>query len=100
MAINRALRFDRGRRVELEGLVTCCLSFSLSISLSLSLRMGINSALRFDRRPAPDALGLCRRLLRPADLCSQFKKNYFTEMCSGSEAGSFLRLIDFCITQL
>jgi hypothetical protein len=23
--------------------------------------------------------------------------NYFTEMCSGSEAGSFLRLIDFCI---
>jgi len=26
--------------------------------------------------------------------------NYFTEMCSGSEAGSFLRLIDFCITQL
>jgi len=26
--------------------------------------------------------------------------NYFTEMCSGSEAGSYLRLIDFCITQL
>ena len=25
---------------------------------------------------------------------------YFTEMCSGSEAGSYLRLIDFCITQL
>jgi len=31
---------------------------------------------------------------------SQFKNNYFTEMCSGSEAGSYLRLIDFCITQL
>ena len=30
----------------------------------------------------------------------QFKNNYFTEMCSGSEAGSYLRLIDFCITQL
>jgi len=28
------------------------------------------------------------------------KNNYFTEMCSGSEAGSYLRLIDFCITQL
>ena len=26
---------------------------------------------------------------------SQFEKNYFTEMCSGSEAGSYLRLIDF-----
>jgi len=31
---------------------------------------------------------------------SQFKNNYFTEMCSGSEAGSYLRLIDFGITQL
>ena len=26
--------------------------------------------------------------------------NYFTEMCSGSEAGSYFRRIDFCITQL
>ena len=26
---------------------------------------------------------------------SQFKNNCFTEMCSGSEAGSYLRLIDF-----
>jgi len=24
----------------------------------------------------------------------QFENNYFTEMCSGSEAGSYLRLID------
>ena len=24
-----------------------------------------------------------------------FENNYFTEMCSGSEAGSYLRLIDF-----
>ena len=31
---------------------------------------------------------------------SQFKNNYFTEICSGSETGSYLRLIDFCITQL
>jgi len=31
---------------------------------------------------------------------AQFKNNCFTEMCSGSEAGSYLRLIDFCITQL
>ena len=26
--------------------------------------------------------------------------NHFTEMCSGSEAGSYLRRIDSCITQL
>jgi len=30
--------------------------------------------------------------------CSMFGRNYFTEMRSGSEAGSYLRLIDFCIT--
>ena len=28
-------------------------------------------------------------------VCSQFEDNHFKEMCSGSEAGSFLRLIDF-----
>jgi len=27
--------------------------------------------------------------------CTQFENNYFTEMCSGSETGSYLRLIDF-----
>jgi hypothetical protein len=30
----------------------------------------------------------------------QFKTNYFTEMCSGSEAGSYSRRIDLGITQL
>ena len=30
----------------------------------------------------------------------QVPRHYFTEMCSGSEAGSYLRLIDFRITQL
>jgi len=30
----------------------------------------------------------------------QFKNNCFTEICSGSEAGSYLRRTDFCITQL
>ena len=38
--------------------------------------------------------------VRPAGQGSQFKNNYYTEMCSGSEEGSYLRLIDFCITQL
>jgi len=31
---------------------------------------------------------------------SQFKNNHSTEMCSGSEAGSYLRLVDSCITRL
>jgi hypothetical protein len=28
------------------------------------------------------------------------KNDYLTEMCSGSEAGSCLRRIDFCMTQV
>ena len=39
------------------------------------------------------AEGIALRRLR------RFKNNYCTEMCSGSEAGSHLRLIDFSITQ-
>jgi len=31
---------------------------------------------------------------------SQVKNNHFTEICCGTEAGSFLRLIDSCSTQL
>jgi len=31
-------------------------------------------------------------------LCQQSR--YFTEMCSGSEAGSCVRFIDLCVTQL
>ena len=31
----------------------------------------------------------------PHEISSQFENTYFTEMCSGSEAGSYLRLIDF-----
>ena len=31
---------------------------------------------------------------------SSLKNNHFTEMCCGTEAGSYLRLIDSCITQL
>jgi len=34
-----------------------------------------------------------------AFLASFVCANYLSEMCSGSEAGSCLRLIDFCITQ-
>jgi len=31
----------------------------------------------------------------PGPRYEQSENNYFTEMCSGSEAGSYLRLIDF-----
>jgi len=36
----------------------------------------------------------------PKPYASGFKNNHSTEMCSGSEEGSYLRRIDFCITQL
>ena len=31
---------------------------------------------------------------------AETKNNFFKEMCSGSKEGLYLRLIDFCITQL
>ena len=31
---------------------------------------------------------------------SRFKNNHFTEMCSGSETGSYLRLRDPCLNRL
>ena len=34
------------------------------------------------------------------NILREFKNNYLTEMCSGSEAGSYLRLIDVCIAKL
>ena len=36
----------------------------------------------------------------PSAARSKGKNNHCTEMCSGSEAGSYLRLIDSCITQI
>ena len=36
-----------------------------------------------------------RRRACPATTILQFGNNYFTETCSDSEAGSYLRLIDF-----
>jgi len=36
----------------------------------------------------------------PGRHSSQFKNNHSTEMCSGAEAGSYLRLVDSCITQV
>ena len=44
------------------------------------------------RRLADFLQDVCDKCLR---CCAQFENNYFTEMCSGSDAGSYLRLIDF-----
>jgi len=49
-----------------------------------------------DDIPASPDLRPCRS----SRVTHQFKNNQSTEMCSGSEAGSYLRLIDLCITQL
>ena len=46
------------------------------------------------------ALDQPRIVLHRLPFASQFKNTYSAEMCSGSEAGLYLRLIDFCITQL
>ena len=40
-------------------------------------------------------LAMYRRGRAPDRYGSQFENNYFTEMCSGFEVGSYLRLIDF-----
>jgi len=41
-----------------------------------------------------------RRRRRRAEIGGGRRESYFAELCSGSEEGSYLRLIDFCITQL
>ena len=38
--------------------------------------------------------------LRLQKVLSHGENNYFTQVCSGAEAGSYVRLIDLCITQL
>jgi len=43
------------------------------------------------KQGVPSSLG---SVAGPSSAGSQFENNYFTEMCSGSEAGSYLRLID------
>ena len=50
--------------------------------------------MRFD----PENIWACNQSVRVLHL--EATCNYFTEMCSGSEAGSYFRLIDFWITQL
>ena len=49
----------------------------------------------------PVSCTLLRCTLKARDeLSTMSSNNYFAEMSSGSEAGLYLRRIDFCITQL
>jgi len=52
------------------------------------------------RRPRRVPSSLRSYTIWPNRYSSQFKDTYFTERCSGSDAGSYLRRIDSCITQL
>ena len=53
------------------------------------------SAIIIGRHRLEEAGGEGRLRLLELPQLPEFKNNYFTEMCSGSEAGSYLRLIDF-----
>jgi len=44
--------------------------------------------------------GVETQLAPPGASTARRQNNYFTERCSGAEEGSYLRLIDFCITQV
>ena len=48
----------------------------------------------------PVKVSVTKMYLYRAILDWYHENNYFTEMCSGSKEGSYLRLIDLCITQL
>ena len=53
--------------------------------------------------PAQSASGEMRRSVRldhETSVSGGQKDDYLTEMCSGSEEGSYSRPIDFCVTQL
>ena len=66
----------------------CTLKTGRSVeSLSFSRPKSASAAVHRSSS-TPSAVGTC-------GVCSQFEHNYFTEMCSGSEAGSYVRLIDF-----
>jgi len=43
----------------------------------------------------PARVGVSLRSMFTCTRFNLFENNHFTEMCSGSEAGSYLRLIDF-----
>jgi len=76
-------------------LLLCDVPLSTFVSVGSALHdfdnyMVDRRVLIFTANPRLESLGVA----------PQFKNDYFAEMGSGSEEGSYLRLIDFCITQL
>ena len=63
---------------------------AFSLAPSLSHRLGVQRSIFGESGPSLPARGT-----RSAFKGGEFENNYFTEMCSGSEAGSYLRLVDF-----
>ena len=61
----------------------------------------ISEEINNHKQISKNLVGANRRVSQTAErLNSRFKNNYFAEIFSCSEEGSYLRLKDFCITQL
>ena len=71
------------------------LSLSLPLSLSLCPNPTVKNARVVRTRPVCTITALGDGVRRQRQMLHLFENNYFTEMCSGSEAGSYLRFIDF-----
>ena len=74
---------------------TLTLSLNMSIQLDNCWRGQTGRGGRRRGRAGPRSSGTADRAPARGKLRCQFENNYFTEMCSGSEEGSYLRLIDF-----
>ena len=64
---------------------------------------GLSAVSRRSRRETMVVFKICEVVLVMLEnnvTAVSCRNNYFAAMGSGSEAGSYLRLIDFCITQL
>ena len=68
--------------------------------LRLKSELVIKSQLAITREVAIGSELETKTRMGEMPFAKQFKNNYLTEMCSSSEEGSYLRPIDFCITQL
>ena len=98
LSVDRRLE-GRGAKRELP-CARCVLALSLALSLSLYLSLYIYI---YPRLLPLTRLHTSRSYLPPPHLESTPRtmvNNHFTEMCGGTEASSYLRLIDSFITQL
>ena len=110
---SRSLSLSLSLYLYLSRYLSLSLSLSLSISLVISLSLSHTQDLERGQRgrEVRDGDRDSRRAQRPrivrqalrepvSRYSFRFKNNCFAEMRSGSGEGSYLRLVDFCITQL